>query len=154
MPLSSEQMRSMDIHIRSNTIYGWPWDGASGRLHIIRSIEQVMDSSGNLRCDLFLPNCFINGCENSAFWFKMAAIASSYEATDWHEIEYGPPLGTEDPRQRCVYSWSCRGDAYKFYTKQLHDERSPELVWFFGATKCDIDSSDETDSENIMLHLA
>lgn len=157
MPLSSEQRRVMDIHIQSNTIYDWHWVGTestSGRLYIIRSIEQVLDSNSSLKCDLFLPNCFINGCENSTFWFKMAAIASSYQVEDWHEMEYGAPLGREDLRQRYVYTWSFKGDSYKFYTKQLHNGSYPELVWYVGTTKGDIDSSDDTDSEDIMLHLA
>jgi hypothetical protein len=79
----------------------------------------------------------------------MAAIASSNEISDWHEMEFGAPLSKEDIRQRYVYTWKFKGDTYRFYTKQLNDGGYPELVWFIGASKQDIDSSDETDSDEI-----
>jgi len=154
MPLSDEQRRAMSIHIRSNTIYDWHVFGTEsigGLSHIVKSIEQALDATGSFTCDLFLPNCFINGCENSRFWFKMAAIASSYKANSWHEMEYGAPLSREDLRQRYVYTWTYRGDTYRFYTKQLNDGGYPELVWYIGVYKNDIDSSDDTDSEEIAL---
>jgi hypothetical protein len=37
------------------------------------------------------------------------------------------------------------------YTKQLNDGGYPELVWYIGVYKNDIDSSDDTDSEDIAL---
>ena len=155
MPLTRKQKEVMDMHIRSNTIYDWHGygtDSSLSRSNIIRSIEEVLDSDCSLKCDLFLPNCFINGCENSRFWFKMAAIASSNVVSDWHELEYGGPLGREDLRQRYVYTWAFKGDTYRFYTKQLNDGYRPELVWYVGTSKGDADSSDDTDTDEIMLH--
>ena len=161
MPLSSEQRRIMDIHVRSNTIYDWHGFGtesAAGRAYIIGSIEQALDSVNSFRQDLFLPNCFINGCENSNFWYRMAAIVSAKDGVeDWHELEYGAPLNIEDHRQRYVYTWTFKGDVYRFYTKTLSDGSYPELVWYVGksteSTDGDIDSADDTDTDGIVLHI-
>jgi hypothetical protein len=170
MPLSSEQRRKLDICIRSNTIYEFQVVGTnslSGRSYIINIIEQALDAAVSLRCDLFLPNCFINGCQNSIFWYKIAAIVCCKSGVnDWHELEYGPALSRCDPRQRYVYTWTLKGDTYRFYTKKLCDGCYPELVWYIGKSvnitsdsaggnhyvheeQDAMDSSDDTDSEDI-----
>jgi hypothetical protein len=152
MTFSSEQKHAMATHIRSNTIYDWHLFGTGstgGLMHILTSIEQIIDSTESCTSDLLLPNCFIIGCENATFWRRMAEIASSDEATNWHELEFGSPLNRDDLRQRYVYTWSFKGDTYRFYTKILNEAYAPELVWFFSASKHDVDSSDETDSDEI-----
>lgn len=158
MPLSDEQKRLMDIHIKSNTVYYWHAFGAdsvSGRGYIIDSIERAIDSVGSFQRDLFLPNCFIDGCENARFWFKMAAITcGGCGVGDWHELEYGNPISTEDCRQRYVYTWTLHRDIYRFYTKQLKDDFGCELVWYISKGSEDgADSSDDTDTEDIMLRV-
>ena len=62
MPLSPEQRRTMDIHIRSNTAFNRQADTDyyTGRNFIIDSMERLLDSTLNLTRDLFLPNSFID----------------------------------------------------------------------------------------------
>ena len=164
MPLTEAQRRQLDAHIRSNTIYHWHAFGAdstSGRGYIISSIERVVDSQSESQTacqrDLFLPNCFIDGCENSRFWFKMAAIVCGYEGPcGWHEVEFGVPINREDLRQRYVYTWGFKGGTYKFYTKTLRSDCGCELVWYFGKSAGedeDVDSGDETEDEDILLRV-
>jgi hypothetical protein len=164
MPLSVEQRRRMDIYIRSNTIYDWQGVGngsISNRSHIIDSIERALDANSSFTCDLFLPNCFINGHDNPIFWYNIAAIACANENMgSWHELEYGPPLNREDLRQKYVYTWTLLGDTYRFYTKKLNDGNYRELVWYINKSKGgvshindDIDSSNDTDTEDIMLRM-
>ncbi len=84
MPLPREQRRLMDIQIQSNTIYNWNMSGtniASARTFIMDHMENIMDSGGIH--DLFLPNCFIE-CDNSNFWFRIAATASGDADFGWH----------------------------------------------------------------------
>ncbi len=148
----------MDIHIRRNTLYHWHAFGAdstSGRGYIIDSVERVLNSEGSCRRDLFLPNCFIDGLENARFWFKMAAIICGDEGVaDWHVMEYGAPLSKEDLHQRYVYTWSLRGDEYKFYTKTLNDGYCRELVWYVcKLSRHQEDSADDTDEEEVLLRV-
>lgn len=150
----------MDIHLRSNTIYHWHafgTDSMSGRGYIINAVENVVDSIGSCSRDLFLPNCFIDGCRNATFWFKMAAIICDYGVVEgWHELEYGAPLSQEDLHQRYVYTWNFKGETYRFYTKTLNDGYFKELVWYVGKSPgcCEnVDSSDETDEEDILLRV-
>ena len=162
MPLSAEQRRIMNIHLRSKTAY----DGAGtnhlpDRTLIIGCIEFVLDNEEDCQCDLYLPNSFIVHESRHDFWFKMAGILCSGLTTkEWHALEYGVPLSREDHRQRYVYTWHFDGSAYKFFTKVLNDGYRRELVWYFGKMKDsggiylndDIDSSNETDSDEIIVH--
>lgn len=163
MPLTESQKRSMDAHLRSNTIYHWHafgTDSVSGRGYIINAVQRVMDSAHDYRHDLFLPNCFIDGCSNARFWFKMAAIMCDYAGPEgWHELEFGPPLSPDDRHERYVYTWGFGGDTYRFYTKTLNDGYSKELVWYFGKSvgcgcesTCD-GSSEDTDEEEVRLRV-
>ncbi len=157
MPLSDEQRRLLDIHIRSNTVYDWHVSGMHGdsvRTYIIDSVERVVYCKRCIVRDLFLPNSFINGCDAGRFWFRIAAIASGCEEFGWHELEYGPAISRDDPRQRYVFTWTLKGEAFRFYTKRLVDNDGKELVWYVGKgapIEDDIDSGDETDKEEIIL---
>jgi hypothetical protein len=157
MPLSAEQIHLLDIFLRANTFM-------YERKFMINEIEQALDSSCNFSCDLFFPNCFIDGRKSSDFWFRVANIMCSDEGvTDWHELEFGEPLSSYDLRQRYIYTWIYKGDTYRFYTKKLDDGNYPELVWYIGKSingsngvECvpgvdedDIDSMYDTDSEEI-----
>lgn len=160
MPFTDIQKRLMDIHLKSNTIYHWHafgTDSTSGRGYIVNTVEQVLDSPKDCSRDLFLPNCFIDGCSNPIFWFKMACIACNYQGLEeWHEMEFGTPLSQEDLHQRYVYTWVFKGDTYRFYTKTLDDGYFKELVWYVGkSVGCDgdVDSSDDTDEEDILLRV-
>ena len=164
MPLSIEQRCRLDMYIRSNTIYDWQGMGngsISSRSHIIDSIGKAVDASDNFKCDLFLPNCFINGHDNPKFWYNVAAIVCASEGvSNWHELEYGPPLSREDLRQKYVYTWTLQGDTYKFYTKKLSDGHYSELIWYINKSKNsispvsdDIDSADDTETEDVMLNM-
>ena len=152
MPLSPEQRRIMDIHIRSNTAYNRiDTDYYTGRNFIIDSMERAMDSL-NLTRDLFLPNSFIDGCISS-FWFKMASIMCAGGLSDWHELEYGAEsadLNRHDLRERYVYTWTDKGDTYRFYTRALRSGGVKELVWYINKST-DQESGDDTDTEDIML---
>ena len=139
----------MAIHIRANTIYGWHGVDTDSVVRIINSIEWALDSQSSCSCDLFLPNCFIDGCENSNFWYRMAAVVSvTGGVTDWHELEYGahPNRGG----QRYVYTWTLCGALYRFYTKKPRDVLNAELFWYVGKGG-DCDSDCDTDTEDIML---
>ena len=164
MPLSPEQRRVMDIHIKSNTVYNWHTSGTNSgpaRTFIIDRVQRIMDSGGNH--DLFLPNCFIE-CEASSFWFKIARIASDGVEFGWHELEYGPPISREDRKQRYVYTWTFKGKTFKFYTKTLNDGYKPDLVWYVcacnGGVNCNDgnnssdDSGEDTESDEILLWVA
>jgi hypothetical protein len=157
MPLSDEQRRLLDVHIRSNTIYDWHIIGThsdTSRSFIIDSVEKAMDTKRGIVRDLFLPNSFINGCECGCFFFRVAAIASGDEGFGWHAVDFGPPLSRNDRRQRYVYTWTLRGEAIRFYTKTLNDGHQPELVWYVckgGRREEDIDSGDDTDRDEIQL---
>ena len=145
MPLTPEQRRTMDIHLRSNTAYNMHTDGYTGRNFIIDSMERLLDSDRNMTRDLFLPNSFIDGC-NSSFWFKMASImcggsSGSSGLSDWHELQYGSLRA----RERYVYTWTFRGDTYRFYTRVLHVK---ELVWYINKST-DEESGGDTDTEEI-----
>ena len=163
----------MDIFIRANTVYDFHVFGTNslaGRTYIINSIEQAIDATDSFSCDLFLPNCFINGRKNSDFWFRMAAMACSDRGVNnWHELEYGLPINRYDLRQRYVYTWTSKGDVYRFYTKVLTDGCYPELIWYVGkavgetrnmrmgsndSSGDDMDSSYDTDTEEISLYSA
>ena len=167
MPLSAEQRRLMDIHIKSNTVYNWHTSGTNSepaRAFIIDKVQKIMDSGGNH--DLFLPNCFIE-CDNSNFWFRIARIAAGGVEFGWHELEYGPPISHSDRtdrtdrtdrKQRYVYTWTFQGGTYKFYTKTLNDGHSPDLVWYVCAYdggvnggNSDEDSGEDTESDEILL---
>ncbi len=158
MPLTESQRRSMDAHLRSNTIYHWHafgTDSVRGRVYIINAVERAMDSAHDYRHDLFLPNCFIDGCSNASFWFKMAAIMCEYAGLEgWHEMEFGPPLSQDDRHERYVYTWIFKGDTYRFYTKTLNDGYFKELVWYIGKSVAgDVDSSEDTDREEVLLRV-
>lgn len=141
----------------------------AGRVRIIDSIERCFDATHTFTCDLFLPNSFINGRENSDFWFRMATIAcSDGKVEDWHELEYGTPMNRDDLRQRYVYTFKLNGDTYRFYTKVLNDGCYPELVWYVGKAvgeakntvleyssfEDDIDSGNDTDTDEISLRTS
>jgi hypothetical protein len=139
----------MDIHIRANTIYCWHDFGTSNVTRMVNTIEWVMNSQGSCSRDLFLPNSFIDGCDRSNFWYRIAALVSD-GVTDWHELEYGAPLNRDDRRQRYVYTWTLEGSPYRFYTKKLNARSIPELVWYVGKGG-DCDSDCDTDNEDVML---
>jgi hypothetical protein len=150
MPLSSEQRRIMGVYIRSCTAYNWHTTGThscTASAFIIDSMERLLDSKNNITCYLFLPNCFIE-CNNSSFWFKMATALCG-EVTDWHELEYGPPINRDDLKQRYVYTCTFKGDVYRFYTKTLNLR---ELVWYISKSIA-YDSADDTDSDDIMPYM-
>jgi hypothetical protein len=174
MPLSSEQRRIIDIHIRSKTSYnGTGTDNIYDRLHIVNSLEQVLDSDRGCRLDLFLPDSFITIGSSHDFWCWVAVLMCLDEGLmDWHVSEYGSSLNQRDgSRRRCVYTWTLHGDTYKFYTKTLSGGYSPELVWFFGKFgNChqrgeransvnyacvfdEFDSSDDTESEELVMNV-
>ena len=158
MPLSQEQRRTLDKHILANTIYNWHTSGTdsyTARTYIVDCMESLLDSRDDLTRDLFLPNNFINGCCNSAFWFKMAAVVCGDGGVcNWHEMEYGPPLNRDDIRHRYVYTWMFMGEQYRFYTRALNNGHSKELVWYMGkSTGSDeaLESGNETEPEDIMV---
>jgi hypothetical protein len=133
MPLSDEQRRLLDVHIRYNTIYDWHIIGThsdTSRSFIIDSVEKAMDTKRGIVRDLFLPNSFINGCDCDCFFHRIAVIASGGGDFGWHEIDFGPPLSRSDHRQRYVFTWTLRGEVIRFYTKTLNDGYQPELVWY------------------------
>jgi hypothetical protein len=157
MPLSQEQRRTLDKHISSNTIYNWHTTGTdsyTARTYIIDCIDRLLDSSVDLTRDLFLPNSFINGCCNSTFWFEVAAVVCGNKGvSDWHEMEYGPPLNRDDAKQRYIYTWMLLSEQYRFYTRILNNGRYKELVWFVGKNTGRNEewaSGNETDPEDIM----
>lgn len=135
----------MDIHLRSNTAYNMHTNGYTGRNFIIDSIERLLDSDRNMSRDLFLPNSFIDCC-NSSFWFKMASIMCG-QLSDWHELQYGPRLSRQDLRERYVYTWTFRGNTYRFYTRVLR-RGMKELVWYINKST-DGESGGDTDTEDI-----
>ena len=160
MPRSKEQRRIMDINIKANTIYNWHSSGTdsyTARTYIINCLEKLVDSKRNVTRDLFLPNCFIDGCENSSFWFKMAlTMSGSDRVCDWHELEYGPPLNRVDIRQKYVYTWKLNDELYRFYTRKLCDGYTKELAWYANKSVCSdeaCDSGEDTESEDIMLRV-
>lgn len=153
MPLSPEQRRKMDIHIRSNTAFNRQADTDyyTGRNFIIDSMERLLDSTLNLTRDLFLPNSFIDGCISS-FWLKMASIMCAGGFSDWHELEYGAGLNRHDLRERYVYTWTYKGDTYRFYTRVLRSGSMKELAWYINKST-DQASGDDTDTEDVMLQV-
>ena len=151
MPLTGEQRRIMDIHIKANTVYNWHVSGMESepaRKFIISSMERLVDSKKDMTRDLFLPDCFIDGCENSTFWYRIASILSGDAGVkDWHELEWGGR-----PTQRYVYTWTLGGESYRFYTKRLCSGYVKELVWYIGKS-CGGGSDDDTDTEDVMLQV-
>jgi hypothetical protein len=155
MPLSQQQRRTLDRHIMANTIYNWDTSGTdyTARTYIVDCMQRLLDSRVDLTRDLILPNSFINGCCNSSFWFKMAAvICGDKGVSNWHEMEYGPSLNREDRKQRYIYTWMLLGEQYQFYTRTLSTGHVKELVWFMRkSTGSNEGSGNETEPEDIMV---
>lgn len=191
MPLSPEQKLLINSHLRSNTLFSSAGD-AIDRMSFVNRIERVIDyghhqhngindnyqphTTNNdnrkktvITEDLFLPNCFIiNQDDTSTFWLKIASIITKTKRLchirDWHAIEYGCALNRVDRKERYIYTWSFKGDTYRFYTKILTDGYHKELIWYMGRSlsncldsnheECDDSSScgSNTDSEELDLH--
>lgn len=155
--LSHEQRRLMDIHLRTNTLYGGANTGSrEDRLHIINSIDYAMGIHNTfLSVDLFLPNCFIIQRDINEFWFKMALIITPL-IENWHALEYGRALNNVDRKERYVYTWSGDDNVHKFYTKILHDGyQHKELIWYFGKSSLllNLEHSNEEDTESDEINL-
>ena len=152
MPLSNDQRRAMERHIRASTDYS---DLNNSCNWIIDSVETIMHLDGSHTCDLYLPNCFIDVQDKAEFWYKMAGIATNWRF-DWHEMEFGPALNADDRRERFVYTWTgSDGQVFKFYTKTMRTGRGRQLQWFISSQKGgiydDLASDCDTDSEDLVL---
>ena len=156
MPLSNDQRRAMERHIRAKTDYTdsnnlHTWAGT----YIVDSVETIADSDRPHTRDLCLPNSFIHGRDKADFWYKMAGIATNWRF-DWHEMELGPALNADDHRERFVYTWTgSDGEVFKFYTKAMLTGHGKELRWYMcnqkGGFHDDLASECDTDSEDIVL---